>query len=129
MSLWYIDTSAAFKILVDEPESEALVRAIKAEGPELASSLLLETELRRAVQRTVGLTHDAASQLLDGIVLFQNPKELFREAGYLPGPTLRSPDALHIAAALRIDADRLVTYDQRMASAARELGLTVFAPN
>ncbi len=56
------------------------------------------------------------------------PASLFREAGLLPGERLRSLDALHLAAAVRIGVDRLLTYDARMGTAARELGLAVLAP-
>jgi predicted nucleic acid-binding protein len=44
--------------------------------------------------------------------------------------SLRSLDAIHIATALSLRGDlaRLVTYDDRMASAARALGIAVDAP-
>jgi uncharacterized protein len=41
--------------------------------------------------------------------------------------TLRTPDALHIVIAQRLDAT-LVTFDRGMASAARELGMAVATP-
>ncbi len=41
---------------------------------------------------------------------------------------LRSLDALHLAAALRLGCRSVVTYDERMAVAARELGFDVVAP-
>jgi predicted nucleic acid-binding protein len=41
--------------------------------------------------------------------------------------TLRTPDALHIAIAHRINAT-LVTFDQRMAASARALGMAVATP-
>jgi predicted nucleic acid-binding protein len=37
-------------------------------------------------------------------------------------------DALHLAAAIQLDVDHVVTYDLRMAEAARLLGLHVLAP-
>jgi predicted nucleic acid-binding protein len=37
-------------------------------------------------------------------------------------------DALHLAAAIRIGVDCVVTYDSRMGDEARSLGLNVFAP-
>ena len=40
---------------------------------------------------------------------------------------LRTPDALHIAVAQRLDAT-LVTFDQRMAASARVLGMAVATP-
>jgi len=44
--------------------------------------------------------------------------------------TLRSVDALHLATALEVgdELDGLVTYDARMAAAAKTLGLAVLAP-
>ena len=41
---------------------------------------------------------------------------------------LRSLDALHLAAAIRLGVDAVVTYDTRMTQAARDLGLVVLAP-
>ena len=52
----------------------------------------------------------------------------FREAGRLPGANLRSLDALHLAAAIRIGVDRVITYDSRMQKSAQSLGLSVLAP-
>jgi predicted nucleic acid-binding protein len=68
------------------------------------------------------------SELLDGVALFEMPGSLYREAGLLPGPDLRSRDALHLAAAVRIGVDALVTYDAPMTRSARRLGLAVVAP-
>ena len=42
-------------------------------------------------------------------------------------PTLRAPDAIHIAIAQRVDAT-LVTFDRRMADSARHLGRAVVTP-
>jgi predicted nucleic acid-binding protein len=55
------------------------------------------------------------------------PRSLFYEAGILPGTDLRSLDALHISAAVRLGVDLLITYDSRMAGNAAELGLEVLA--
>lgn len=43
-------------------------------------------------------------------------------------PYLRTLDALHLEAALRIDAAALLTYDHRLGEAARSAGLDVIAP-
>ena len=128
MTRWYLDTSAAIKLIVDEAESDALAAAIDAELPDLVACTLLETELRRAVHRDGALTQEAVTGLLDGVGLYELPVSVFQEAGLLPGPRLRSLDALHLSAAIRIGVDRLVAYDARMAEAAREVGVTVFAP-
>jgi hypothetical protein len=80
------------------------------------------------VHRDGALTQEVVTGLLDGVGLYELPVSVFQEAGLLPGPRLRSLDALHLSAAIRIGVDRLVAYDARMVEAAREMGLTVFAP-
>lgn len=128
MSLWYLDTSAALKLIVEEPESAALARTLDDEAPELVACWLLETELRRVAQRVDVLTQQHVSDLLDGVGLYDVPPSLFREARLLPGAQLRSLDALHVAAAIRIGVDGVVTYDARLAESAQILGLDVLAP-
>lgn len=128
MSRWYLDTSAALKLLIDEAESESLAQVIDGESPELVACWLLETELRRAAQREPALSQEVVTTFLDGVNLYAVPASLFREAGLLPGGSLKSLDAIHLAAAVRIGVDRLVTYDVRMAHSGRHLGLSVIAP-
>ncbi len=43
-------------------------------------------------------------------------------------PYLRTLDALHLEAALRLDALAVLTYDRRLGEATRALGLDVIAP-
>jgi predicted nucleic acid-binding protein len=52
-------------------------------------------------------------------------------ASRLPDPQLRSLDAIHLATALlllRDDLDMVLTYDQRLAAAAKAEGLPVQTP-
>lgn len=128
MSRWYLDTSAATKLLIDEPESDALARELDEGGPDLVACYLLETELRRVVQRVDALSQAAATTVLDAVDLYEVPPSLLREAGLLGGKRLRALDALHAAAAVRIGVDAILTYDSRMRGAARELGIAVVAP-
>ena len=125
----YLDTSAAAKLLVDEAESGALAAYIDEIGAEqdLVSSALLEIELRRLAVR-LGLDQSAVTDLLARLDLVDPPRSLFHEAGLLPGTQLRSLDALHLATALRVDADTLVAYDARLLDAARSLGLGAHSP-
>jgi len=127
MSRWYIDTSAAIKLLVTEDESEALASAIDAEQPELVACHLLETELRRAALRH-GVTQADATQLLDGVDLYDIPGTWFRQAGLMPGAGLRSLDAIHVSAALNLDVDVVLSYDTRLSEAAASVGLPVICP-
>ena len=128
MTRWYLDTSAALKLLVDEPESDALARTLDRSESDVVATWLLETELRRAAQREPALSQQLVTELLESVSLYEVPASLFREAGLLPGARLRSLDALHLAAAVRIGVDHVVTYDERMAESARLLGLNVLAP-
>jgi predicted nucleic acid-binding protein len=125
----YLDASAAAKLLVDEAESAALTTyldAVSAEqGP--VSSGLLETELRRLAVR-LDLDQTAVTDLLARIDLVDPPRSMFHEAGLLPGTRLRSLDALHLATALRVDADTVVAYDVRLLEAAQSVGLGVHSP-
>lgn len=127
MTRWYLDTSAALKLLVDESESAELDSAI-ATASDVASCYLLETELRRAIACYDGLTQSDASDLLDRVDLHEVPPSLFREAGLLPGDALRSLDALHVAAAIRLGVDVVATYDRRMQQAVVAAGMRVVAP-
>ena len=125
----YLDTSAAAKLLVEELESAALASYLDSldAAEELMSSVLLETELRRLGIR-LEIPQATISQLLDQVALVEVSRSLFREAGLLPGSYLRSLDALHIAAALRLDCRLLITYDHRMATAATDVGLATIGP-
>lgn len=126
----YIETSAAAKLLVDEPASSRLAaRLDKAvdQDDALLSSMLLETELRRLAVR-VDLAQTAVTHLLERFDLVETERSLNREAGLLPGRHLRSLDALHLVVALRVGADVMVTYDRRQADAADAAGLPVLAP-
>ena len=122
----YLDSSAAVKLLVEEPESVALARWVD-EHSDLVGALLVETELRRTAQR-IGLPQASVTELLRRVTLHEMPSGLFREAGALPGVRLRSLDALHLTAALRLRCRAVVTYDARMADAATELGFDVVTP-
>lgn len=126
----YVDTSAAAKLLLREPESDALKAQLDdlRDGELLVmSSVLLETELRRTAERT-NHPQSLVTEILDRLEIFELDRTVFRAAGLLPGSHLRSLDALHIAAALRVGADVMVTYDQRQIEAARSVGLHTLSP-
>jgi uncharacterized protein len=127
----YVESSAAAKLLVEEPESAALAARLDAwvaEGWAITSSLVLETELRRLAQR-LQLEQERVSDLLDRFDLIEPDGRTYRTAGLLPGERVRSLDALHVAAALQGGCERLVTYDARQADAARAAGLRIEAPS
>lgn len=127
MSRYYLDTSAAAKLLIDEAESAALAEWADTADTHLVATHLLETEFRRFAHRH-GLPQADVSAILTRVDIHDLPPSLYREAGLLPGESLRSLDALHLAASIRLDVDALVTYDSRLTEAAATAGLRVHAP-
>lgn len=128
MTVAYLDTSAAMKLVIEEAESEALVDALVATPDRvLAASWLLYTEMMCAAGRRPELiTDDLVRQALDPVEFVDlNRGDYFAAARHAP---LRSNDALHLAAALRLCADEFITYDAELASAAARDGLRVIAP-
>lgn len=123
----YLDTSAAAKLVVLEPESSALVAYCNDDAVILVSTDLLETELRRTAIRQ-GIAQQTVTGVLDRVTLHDIPRNLYAEAGLLAGPALRTLDAIHIAGAIRLDVDAALIYDKRMREAAVDLGLHVHAP-
>jgi uncharacterized protein len=71
-----------------------------------------------------------AQAVVDAIDLVPIPRHLFRDAGLLDPPLMRTLDALHLAVALGLgdDLNGLVTYDARLADAARRHAITVVSP-
>lgn len=126
----YVESSAAAKLLFEEPESARLKRyldEIADSGSDPVSSLLLETELRRAAVRET-VPQQRVTRILDGFDLVEPDRTVFVEAGLMPGPGLRSLDAIHVVTALRVSAESFLTYDHRQAEAAESAGLIVESP-
>ena len=57
-------------------------------------------------------------------------QHILRTAGRLHPAQRRSLDAIHLATALQFESELrgLITYDERMAQAAEELGIRISAP-
>lgn len=126
MKLSYVDTSAAMKLVVDEPESAALAEGLAA-GRRLVASWLLPTEMHCAAGRHPDdIDIGAVRGVLDTVHLADLTRGDMIAAGtHAP---LRSNDALHLAVAMRLGTDEMVTYDGELAEAARAAGLSVFTP-
>lgn len=125
--LVYADTSALGALLVLQPETRALLDWLDQTRARLVSSDLLETELRRMAVRE-GRDQAKVSAILDGVSLAALDRATYRSAGFLPMPYLRTLDALHLEAAIRLDVDAILTYDKRLGDSAGEVGLDVIAP-
>ncbi|MCO7219787.1 type II toxin-antitoxin system VapC family toxin [Klenkia sp. PcliD-1-E] len=130
MVISYLDTSAAMKLLTEEPESSALAAEVvrrSSDGP-LVASWLLHTELLCAAHRRpddIGL--DDVQTVLANVALADLTRGDLLTAPTLPG-RLRSQDAVHLAVALRLGTTHLLTYDQELAAAAVAAGLQVVSP-
>lgn len=127
----YLDTSAAVKLVVAETESAALHAWVTEPGRELAACDLLRTELLRATRCAAPEAMVRAREVLDSVTLTVVRTALFERAAELSPPLLRTPDAVHLAAALDLgdDLEGLVTYDDRLADAAHLHGIAVLKPS
>lgn len=127
---YYLDTSALVKLVVPEPESQALREWIEEVQDVLVTSDLARTELLRAVRRARPEAVRLARMVLDSLTVLRLGTGIFEEAARLDPPGLRSLDALHLAAALTLEDDLLgvVTYDDRLTEATRLLGFLTIAP-
>jgi predicted nucleic acid-binding protein len=126
----YLDSSALVKLVVLEPESSSLAGHLRQRRSRV-SCALARVEVVRAVRGHGRPAINRARALLARISLLRIDDALLDEAAALDGgAALRSLDAIHLAAAQALGDGlaEVVTYDQRMAEAARQLGLHVVAP-
>ena len=126
----YLDSSALMKLVFEEHETDAL-EAFLRDRPLRLSNSLARVEVMRAV-RTVGdeLVARHADDVLRAVELIAPDAGLLADAARLDPLTLRTLDAVHLATAVALmdDIDGMVVYDRRLAAAARDAGLEVFAP-
>ncbi len=131
MSLYYIDTSAALKLLAEESHSHAFARFYdESAGVSWVSSALLRIELIRAVSRALPAVLPEARSLLSAFSYVSIDDEVVDAAMNEPDRMLRSLDAIHLATAriLGPDVAGFATYDDRLAAAANDAGISVIDP-
>lgn len=97
---------------------------------QIIASELTRTEVIRTVRRFLPEMFPAALFTFTVIERLAISVDVFERAGLLEPATLRSLDALHLATALSLgpELDGLVTYDDRLADAARVAGVQVLTP-
>ncbi|OZB81841.1 MAG: VapC toxin family PIN domain ribonuclease [Microbacterium sp. 14-71-5] len=127
---FYLDTAALVKLVVAEQETAALRAWLGETDRDPVSCDLARTELMRAVRRAAPDRVVQARAVLDALTRLEVTTAVFEEAGRLDPAVVRSLDAIHLAAALSLgdDLEGLVTYDERLADAARANGVAVVAP-
>ena len=131
MSVYYLDTSAALKLLIEEKESEPLAAWLTShttDGDSLCSSFLLHTELHCAARRRSELDQETVASLLSGINLIDISRSQLIDAART-SLGLRAADAIHLTVALDIQADAIITYDIEMQNAARHCNLSPVTPS
>jgi predicted nucleic acid-binding protein len=118
------------RVILEEPDREAIVRELTGFGRRVASRLL-GIELRR-----LALREDAsaeAEQILANVVLIPIDEAVIASAERISPLTMATLDAIHLATAMRLaemdKLDALMTYDKRLAQGAEEHGLAVLAPS
>jgi predicted nucleic acid-binding protein len=126
----YLDTTALTRIVVAHPESGALF-AFLERHPERATSALARVEVQRAIRRDAKSDRavERARILFERIALVAIDDLVLAAAAELEPRDLEAGDAIHLATAASLQGlDAFVTYDPRLARAAKREGLTVEAP-
>jgi predicted nucleic acid-binding protein len=128
----YFDASALVKLVQIEAESEALHAYLAAHPTERrVTSVLSRTEVLRAVWAGGPAARRQAMSVLEMTEQVALTRSVLDQAGaLLPGIRLRTLDAIHLACALVLGGELrlLITYDDRLARAAADVGLVTYAP-
>jgi predicted nucleic acid-binding protein len=127
VSTAYVDASALVKLVIDERDAVALRRFLEGFDEHTTSRIGI-VETRRALAR---VSTDATT--IDRIMAPIGPIEfdtaIGATAALIQPPSIRTLDAIHLATALALyHVDAFVTYDERLAEAARSLGFAVASP-
>jgi uncharacterized protein len=114
------------KLLVRESESHALRRHIA--GSLIGTSEIALVEVLLAVRKATPEAERSVPAMLDGCLLVPVSRAVLERASVVAGTRLRSLDAIHLASAIEVAPDALVSYDERLNDVARATGLVVQSP-
>lgn len=125
----YLDASAIVKLVAPEEETDALAVFLALHRSQ-ATSVIGLVEVRRAAARRPGVGRERVEEVLRRISAIGLDLTRAAAAGSVGPAALRTLDAIHLAsaAALGDDLEAFVTYDRRLAGAARDLGMLDVAP-
>lgn len=128
MTTAYVDASALTKLVIDEIDSDPM-RRWYIETDRVLCSRVGIIEVNRAAARS---WYDRAhlNAILESVEVVELNAEIARLASTVGPALLRTLDAIHLASSLTLVAglDAFVTYDHRLADAARAVGLPVVIP-
>ncbi len=118
------------KLVIEEPQTSALEAHLAGGSVVLATSRLATVEVARATRlaNPSDEVQREAGRLLSSCTLVAVSAQILRSACGLACASVRTLDAIHLASALRIEADELLAYDRRLLAAAREQRLAVASP-
>jgi uncharacterized protein len=128
----YLDSAAVVKLVHAEAESQALRDWLDERADTgWISSALVEIESFRALARHAPDAVTRLHPVLDLIELSDLDPSVRILAQTIRPANVRSLDAIHLATALQLRAQltSFITYDKRLADAARIAGLTVDMPS
>jgi predicted nucleic acid-binding protein len=129
----YLDASALVKLATAESESLALRAWLREKSP-LLTSRISAVEVARAMGRkdasSAARGREATRDAFTSVAIAELDAGIANRAAELGPASLRALDAIHLATALAIgdELTAFVTYDMRLADAARAAGLEVVAP-
>ena len=132
MRACYIDASALVKLATPEAETHALRAALDTYDARVTNRLATVEVSRALLRRGVASAAlvGAVADVFTGLAIMELDSATAESAAPIGPSTLRSLDAIHLASALAVGAElgEFVTYDARLADAARAAGLPVVAP-
>ncbi|ANS79887.1 hypothetical protein SGUI_2491 [Serinicoccus hydrothermalis] len=123
----YVDSSALLKRVFAEVASD-VVRDVIAQRHAVedvvVSSELAWLEVSRALLRAeVGQVDDLVDLACSGIARHPLSSPVLDRARRIGPSQIRSLDAIHLAAAVTLGAEEMLTFDHRLAEAAQSLGV------
>jgi predicted nucleic acid-binding protein len=129
--VFYLDTSALVKLVVEESETGALRRFIAhVDQRNIVTSALSRAELLRAARRRDAGVLQKAREVLDAVATLTITEALLESAGLMEPSSLRTLDAIHLASAVELGAELsgFVAYDARLLAAASRAALPTLTP-
>jgi predicted nucleic acid-binding protein len=134
----YVDTSTLIKLVVDEPGSEHAAEIWRASDSLLSVSLVI-VEARAALAaarrggRITAAGHKRATTIVTDLIeqldIISIDNELVEAAADLAErEALRAYDAVHLAAALRVQVDAMTSADEALNAAAARQNLNIANP-
>jgi uncharacterized protein len=126
----YLDSSAIVKLARRETHSDALRAWLAANATTVCMSALARTETARALTRSEPSALSVLPLVLATLHQWPVTDAVLDRAAVLPGATLRSLDAIHLATAIAMGSTLswFVAYDKRLHDAAQTFGLPAVMP-